>query len=172
MENIYEASLSRVWQHAQGDRDFAIISASRGKFSTETNNARNKKMAGMFKNAGWGYFWVDGFWIENEGTPQEIHVKENSLFVISNGKSDFENYIKACAELFNQDGYIIKNKNGIFLVLLNENKRINIGQFHPDKVAQAYTKLHGRGGRTFVLEGIKEDKGNLRKYLDSLEEKV
>ena len=78
MDNVSEASLSRVWQHTQSDRPIALLTAFRGEFGQADNIKRNKTLAAQVRKLGYGFFFVDGYWIENQGTPEEIHVSEDS----------------------------------------------------------------------------------------------
>ena len=112
---INETSLSRVWQHVKGPRPFALVTAFRGEFTREDNIKRNKKLAADIRNLGYGFFFLDGFWIENQGTPEERKVSEDSLFVVGPQGSDREfikNMVKLAKEN-NQDGVLVKSTDGI-----------------------------------------------------------
>lgn len=74
--NINEASLSRVWKHFNDkDTTLVIFTAFRDGVKYEDNVRKNKEFAAKLKNAKFGYFYVDGYFPENEGTPEEVDRK-------------------------------------------------------------------------------------------------
>jgi len=97
----------------QGDNEFAILTAFRDEFSKKQNLSRNKILASKLKSEGYGYFYVDGYWVENKGKDNEVKVSEDSIFVINNdNKPEFFDLIIKLGKTYNQDGVFIKNKNG------------------------------------------------------------
>lgn len=95
---INESSLSRILSHVNNERDFAILTAYRGIYSHNENKIRNSVLAADIKKLGYGFFHLDGFYIENMNTSDERHVKEDSLFVISNGDPAFQKHIQEFSE--------------------------------------------------------------------------
>ena len=161
-ELVREASLSRVWQLTQSDRPFALITAFRGEHTRKENEMRNRELAALLRTQGFGYFFVDGYWVENPGTEYEQHVSEDSLFVIGDVGTDaqFVKKLVALAAKYNQDGVLIKTTEGVHIYDKAGNPGDNIGQLTPGKISQAYTRLrHGAANKTFVFEGTWVDSG-------------
>lgn len=171
---INEQSLSRVWQHNEGDYPVSIFTAFRGNFSYKENKKRNKQLAAKVRKLGYGFFYVDGYWIENEGTPQEEHVSEDSIFVIGKDASD-EAFIKQICDLakeFDQDGALIKTSDGKAGIYDNGKQVANIGKWNPNKIGENYTRLRGKGNknRTFVFESAKVEGGFINHYIETRKE--
>lgn len=156
---LAESSLSRVYSHFKSDREIGIMTAFRGEYDEEKNTKRNQELAKKVRAAGYGFIWVDGAWIENEGTENEKHVSEVSLMIIGDAsdKNELKPLLLKWAKEYNQDGVVHKpggqnkktdilDKNGGNIVSLSGAKF--------DKVAENYTKLRrgSHAGRSFVLE--------------------
>jgi hypothetical protein len=179
--------LSRVWQHVKSNRPFAIITAFRRGYDFQTNNKRNRVLAAKIGNAGYGYFFMEGHWIESEETSgAEEKVKEDSVFVVGR-ESDFDkegekrmkNLMVNLAQKFNQDGFIMKmsDPKGIHIFDKNGNIFKTMSTLNPSSLSQSYqllskgaetggkegiegfTKLRNRGERSFYFESIREDVG-------------
>lgn len=63
MKNLNESSLSRVWQHVKSAKPICILTAFCGEHELQKNIQRNKALAADIRAAGYGYFFVDGYWI-------------------------------------------------------------------------------------------------------------
>lgn len=162
MSQIYEGSLSRVWQHAESDRPIALITAFRGEYDRDENQRRNKQLAAIVRKMGYGFFFVDGYWIENQGTPEEEHVSEDSLFVIAPEGSDkkFRQQMIDLAAKYNQDGVLIKDQDGAKVYDKSGDVMFDVGTLKPGKAGEMYTKLrNNKKSNTFVFEGERDDKG-------------
>lgn len=161
MTQITESSLSRVWQHYNDPtKSICLLTAFRGDYTYEENVARNKSLAADIRNAGYGFFYVDGNWIENQGTPNERKVKEDSLFVI--GKSDdkdFANNLHKLGNQFNQDAIFVKDSAGSRFI--NKDGSVNeVGQLSPGSLGTAYTKLrNNKQANTFTFTEERDDIG-------------
>lgn len=164
-EWMNEATLSRVLSHVKGDKPVVIMTAFRGGNTYKENVKRNKALAQTFRKAGYGYFFVDGHWVEKDGN-NENDTSEDSVFIIGNA-NDSGQLKKLAIELmkkYNQDAIIFKpEKETTITLLFQDGKSESLGKTTPDKVAQAYTKLRGRGGRTFVFESAYEEKSWISK---------
>ena len=162
MTQIQEASLSRVWQHTQSDRPIALLTAFRGEYDREENVRRNKQLAATVRKLGYGFFFVDGYWIENQGTPEEVHVSEDSLFVIAPEGSD-EKFRQQMIELggkYNQDGVLVKDKDGAKVYDKSGGVMFDVGTLSPGKAGEMYTKLrNNKKSNTLVFEGERDDMG-------------
>ena len=79
-EELEESSLSRIWQHVTDDnRSFAMISASRGKFSDDGNLARHEALKNIVRIYGYGFVETQGGYREGEDGGEIV--EEPSLFV-------------------------------------------------------------------------------------------
>jgi hypothetical protein len=169
--NLTEASLSRVWKHFNNpDHSVAILTAFRGRHDYEPelsarevyhkNVERNKQLASELKRLGYGYFFVDGHWIENQGTDHELAVKEDSIFVIgSNKNSAFAQDIHKLGNMFNQDAVLVKDKDGTRLIS-KDGSEYSLGEIHPGQMGDMYTRLrNNKKSNTFVFESEREELG-------------
>lgn len=164
--HLNEASLSRVWQHAESDRPIALLTAFRGEFDREQNVRRNKELAATIRKLGYGYFFVDGYWIENEGTAEEVHVSEDSIFVIAPEGSDekFRNQMVQLGAKYNQDGVLIKDKEGAKVYQKDGSVMFDVGTLKPGKAGEIYTRLrNNKKSNTFVFESERDDLGWLQR---------
>ena len=166
MTQVQETSLSRIWQHAQSDRPIALLTAFRGEYDREENVRRNKQLAATIRKLGYGFFFVDGYWIENQGTPEEVHVAEDSLFVIAPEGTD-EKFRQQMIELgasYNQDGVLIKDNKGAKVYDKSGDEMFDVGTLSPGKAGEMYTKLrNNKKSNTFVFEGERDDEGFIRR---------
>lgn len=162
MTQVTEASLSRVWQHTNSERPIAMLTAFRGEYDREENVKRNKELAATIRKLGYGFFFLDGFWIENQGTEDEIHVSEDSLFVIAPEGTD-EEFRSAMIKLgakYNQDGVLVKDKDGAKVYTKTGDVMFDVGTLKPGKAGEIYSKLrNNKDSNTFVFEGERDDDG-------------
>lgn len=161
MTQFNESSLSRVWQHFDDpNKAVGILTAFRGDYDYEENVARNKSLAADIRNAGYGFFYVDGNWIENQGTPTERTVKEDSIFVI--GKATDPNFAATLHKLGNawdQDAVLIKDKNGARFIT-KSGSSTPAGSISPGSLGTAYTKLrNNKRSNTFTFTEERDDIG-------------
>lgn len=160
MKKIQEASLSRVWQHAESDRPIALLTAFRGEYDREENVRRNKELAATIRKLGYGFFFVDGYWIENQGTPEEVHVAEDSIFVIAPEGTDekFRSQMISLGAKYNQDGVLVKDKDGAKVYDKDGGVMFDVGTLKPGKAGEIYTRLrNNKKSNTFVFESERDD---------------
>lgn len=163
LENVYdellkEQSLSRIWQHVDRlDQQFAIITAFRGEYTLEENIERNKSLANDIRKLGYGYFFVDGYYVENQGTPNEIRVKEDSIFVNPGKKfvPKFNEQMIALCRKYQQETVLIRTDKGFELFDSDGVSRVTMNKLNPNKIGMFYTQLRDKKKRTFVFEGIR-----------------
>ena len=174
MEHFSEGNkLSRVWQVASDpDRVFAILTAFRGENARSENLQRNAELAADLRASGLGMFVVDGFWVENPKTPHENHVSEDAYFVsapLGSPEADrFESAILKLVQKYSQEAAIVKLDGDEEVSLLFQNgSRESVGAFHPNRIAQAYTRLR-KTGKTFVFESASTPMGYGRALADKL----
>jgi len=173
MENtntqITEASLSRVWKHFNDkDTTVVILTGFRGDLEKTKNVQRNKKIAGVLKNAGFGYFYVDGFWIENQGTEDEIKVSEDSIFAISTDANKSKELVDLAHKLgndYNQDAIFAKTPESTKLIFQNGSEEVLKGGLKPGKLGDFYTQLRtNKKANTFVFEKERDGKGYFKSF--------
>lgn len=160
-EYMIETSLSRMFSNVNNpENSIGIITAFRyipdmkEKDLYELNVRKNKALAADIQNAGYGYVYIDGFWIENKGTPEEKHVSEDSIFFIGKNDDSVKTNLKKWINQWNQDAAIfIPSGKDRSAYLMNKSGSLEkIGTISPNKIATAYTRLRGKGNRTFVFE--------------------
>jgi len=171
MDNINEVKLGRVLQHFESDKVVVILTGFRGDKSQKENEQRNKKIAAEFRKAGYGFFYVDGYWIENKGTPEEVKVSEDSIFAIADKEYEksFIDLAHDQANKYDQDAIFVKTENKVYLLYKNGKEEILDSTFKANKLGDFYTKLRGKGkNSTFLFESERISKG----YFASLIEKI
>jgi len=165
-EFICESSLSRVWQHFKNDdRTVVILTSSRDGMLADDVIKGNKYIASKLQNAGFGYFFVEGHFIENKGDDDEAKVKEESVFAIAD-KNKSQNLISLTHKLanrYNQDAIIVKEGKGnssVSYFLNKDNTKTALkGKLSPGKIGDYYTRLHNnKKSNTFVFEYVKPAK--------------
>lgn len=78
------SSFSKIVEY-MNTRPCILISAFRGGNSKQVNRERNKQLAQDIHNSDLTYIKCRGHWVENEGTPEETDVQEESFLVVNNG---------------------------------------------------------------------------------------
>jgi len=160
---INGTTLSRVFKHTTSkERPFAMLTAFRGgQAEREENVRRNKQLAAKIRNEGYGFFYVDGYWIENEGTPEEEKVKEDSIFVV--GKKDDNGRLKGLVrkwrKQYDQDAVLYREAGADSPILIFATKEEKIGKLSLSKLGDIYTRLRGRGGKKFAFASTRDDIG-------------
>jgi len=176
--NINEASLSRVWQHFNDDNTTVVIfTAFRDGVPYKKSVQKNKKFAAQLKNAGFGYFFVDGYFPENEGTEDEVQVKEDSIFAIAEGADESKKLIDLCHKLANsenQDSIIVKELDkGIYFLDQNgkkDSEYLGKQKVTFKEVGKFYTKLRNKkASNLFVFEGTHQAKGFVLSFKEYIE---
>lgn len=153
---LSEVKLTRVWKHlTDDDTAVGIITAFRGDKSESDNKKNNQKLMNELRKVGFGYFLVDGSWIENQGTSDEVEVSEDSVFVTAKPeteKSLFE-LLKTLAKKYNQDGFSWKPVgSSVYHIMDRSGKSImKFSNVSFNKLADIYTKMRNKRG-SFVFE--------------------
>jgi hypothetical protein len=170
-KQLNEASLGRVWQHYKSDRPIATLTAFRGEYTYEENVRRNKQLAAEVRELGYGFFFLDGAWIENEWTPQEKHVSEDSLFIIGDEKDDkrFRNEMIHLAKKYNQEGVLIKDSERVAVYDSSGNISFELSNLQPGMMGDVYSRLRTNKelpnkrlqpvSRSFKFESERDDLG-------------
>lgn len=164
-QQLDEAGLSRILTHIQ-TRNMGFITAFRGGSATPLaqNRALNRQLQTEIRQAGFGYLRVVGSWPENEGTPEERQVVEESFLVIGSDGDDSGNlrgFLKKAGAKYHQDAVIYKpwNTTTAYLIFMgNPNKLKPIGTFSlsPQNIGKMYSKFKGH---KFVFHSMSEQRG-------------
>ena len=159
--NLNETKLSRVWKLFNDDQySVALLTAFRGEHNYERNVQRNKALAGELRNAGFGITFVEGHWVENQGTEDEQNVIEDSILVSGpKVQVDFVKIIHQLGNKYDQEAVLVKDMNGARLVFKDGSTQ-DLGAIQVGKLGQMYTKLRtNKAAATFVFESERDDLG-------------
>ncbi len=162
---LSESSLTRVWQHfTNPDRTVVMFTAFRDERTRDDNLAMNRKFASELKSHKFGFFFINGFFPENEKTDDEVSVKEDSIFAIANGERQGAALIELAHKLANsanQDSILVKERTGNVYFLTKSGKQEDLrGSLKPGKLGKFYTQLRNKKkSNTFVFESIEDGKG-------------
>jgi hypothetical protein len=166
MHQLDEASLVRLYQHTL-DRNIGIVTAFRGRYTKSENLSRNSNLQADIRAAGFGFYRMEGHYIEGFGSELSKDVKEQSFLVIGDKGNDngkLKGLLKKLGNKYNQDSILYKsfdNKNAMLIGTQAEDedgnevefpgfgKEISVGEFKPMKVSQFYSKMKGK---PFVFE--------------------
>ena len=168
INSINESSLSRVWQQTQ-EHDSGTITAYRsardcgeGKpYTKQENKKRNEILRSKLLNLGYGITKIKGTYIENYGSDNEIHVKEESYLVIDiKNSKKLKRDLMRLGEEFEQDSITYSKPSGEYY-LIGTNKCPNgypgyhreekLGKSMFGKSGEFYSRVNGR---PFVFESI------------------
>ena len=154
-----EAGMSRLLQHLTTS-NVGFITAFRGGFSLSTNRARNMKLKQDIRNAGFGFLRVIGHWVENEGTPEEVAVEEESFMVIGEPKDDsgrLYGFLKKVARTYDQEAFLFKSHaDHAVQVHYANGHHDTIGQFSLSNIGKMFSTFKGK---KFVFRNLSEARG-------------
>lgn len=169
MQILDEASLSRLYRHTL-DRNIGIITAFRGRYPVSENKARNARLQSEIRAAGFGFYRVDGHYIEGYGSEVSKDVKEQAFLVIGDKGDDrgrLKGFLKKAGARYNQDSVLFKPFEGNAVLIGTQGKdedgnavefpgmgkEFSVGEFKPMKVSQFYSRMKGK---PFVFESYQE----------------
>jgi hypothetical protein len=168
---LNESYLNRIHSHIM-KHDCAVITAFRNKLincmsedngdklNISDNKMRNKRLKSALLSLGYGVTSVEGTYIENYMSDNQVEVKEDSYFVVNlTDNPNFISHIKKLGEMFCQDSVMIVEQGGNNNYLFGTNKsdfpgygeKIELGHFKPGIEAEFMTKVNGR---PFALESF------------------
>ncbi len=160
---LNEASLSRIWRHYENKTPFALLSAFRSEYPYEENKRRNTRLAADIRKKGYGYFFADGYWIENKGTKDEVHVSEDTIFVVGKkGKEqDFLNFIVNMVRKYDQEAALVYINGEAALYNSKGEKTRVYKKLRPGMMGDVYTRLRHKNPETnvFVFESERDAPG-------------
>ncbi|TWI63143.1 hypothetical protein LZ24_03307 [Desulfobotulus alkaliphilus] len=168
----FAASFSRIWQRLNKEESaLGIITAFRDEFEgTPKNKSRNQLLKADIKNAGFGYFNIKGFYIENYGQPNAKHVKEDAIFVLGrHNDNGLRPVLKKLGYKYEQDSILFKpfNRGRAYLIGTSPTNAwpglgeiIDLGPWSTNKLCEFYTKMKGRN---FVFASASYEPSNMTK---------
>jgi hypothetical protein len=159
---INETSLGLIYQHylKSETKSFSILTAWRLKEPKATNLQNQTSLQNDIRALGLGYGKLQGHWREcqDDTIPYDKCPKdqlkdtiEPSFYVPG---LNIDNLLRLLKK-YNQDAgiYLGPETNGKAAEIYKNGQTRIIGDFHPDKINQAYFKIRqGSAGRTFVFE--------------------
>lgn len=166
-KTLHESSIGRIYQHSK-ESTIGILSAERRDNKPEVNRAHTAQLENLIRSNGFGFIHLKGYWIENQGKPNEVKVVENSFLIISNKNDNgkLKGFMKSAGSKFNQEAVIYKEagKNAIIIGTTANGypglgKEENIGDLKPNKIGPMYSKM--RNHKTFVFESALAPEGLL-----------
>jgi hypothetical protein len=161
-----EASLVRLYGHTK-ERNIGVVTAFRGRYTLPENRSRNASLKSDIRGMGFGYYKMDGHYIEGFGTNNAKDSHEEVFFVIGDKGNDsgkLKGFLKKVGAKYNQDSILYKPSNSPTAVLIGTQSKdedgnpvtfpgmgneVTAGEFHPMKLGQFYSKMKGR---SFVFE--------------------
>lgn len=174
MNTINESSLSRVWKHVT-KHESGTISAFRyasdcgeGKpYSKSENLSRNAKLKSKLLSMGYGVTEIDGTYIENYGSDNEIEVKEKSFLVVDiKDTGELKNDLIKLGKYFDQDSITFSKPNGEYYLISSntcpsgypgEGKvgiEVKLGKPMFGKSGEFHSKVNGR---PFIFENVNSE---------------
>lgn len=162
-QTLDEAGLSRVLTHLDG-RNVGIITAFRGEYTYQENRARNRQLQADIRSAGFGFLRVEGHYPENEDTPEEREVEEESMLVIGTSGDDhgrLKGFLKSAGAKYGQDSVLMKpwdSSDALLFYTKSSEAPMNIGEFSldPKKIQKMFSKFKRH---KFVFARIAEQRG-------------
>ena len=178
---LNEASISRLWKHTQ-ERNIGIVTAFRGRYTKQENLKRNAQLRNDIRAAGYGFYTIEGHYIEGYGSEASKDVKEQSFLVIGDKGDDsgrLKGFLKKAGAKYNQDsifykkfddtavliGTKSKDEDGNAVTFPGKNTEFTVGKFQPMKMGQFYSKMRGK---PFVFESYEEAQGFFEKWLNNI----
>ena len=182
---LNEASLIRLYQHTV-ERNIGIITAYRGRYPTSENKRRNSVLQADIRAAGFGFYRVEGHYIEGYGSDVSKDVKEQCFLVIGDKGNDdgkLKGLMKKWGAKYNQDsifyksfdekavliGTQSKDEDGNPVEFPGLGKEVSVGVYKPMKMGQFYSKMKGK---PFVFESYGIPKTWIEMYAEYLQHKV
>lgn len=164
-QQLDEAGLSRILTHIN-TRNIGFVTAFRGGslVPLEHNRAQNRRLQNDIRQAGFGFLRLQGAFPENEGTPEELQVHEESFLVIGSDADDkgkLKGFLKKMGVKYEQDAVIYKpwNTTTASLIFMNHpSTPMPLGTFslNPHDINKMYSKFKGH---KFVFHNMSESRG-------------
>ncbi len=156
---------------------FSIITAYRGEYDKKQNITRNRNLRSEFNKRKIGVYQLVGHWrecsiddVDYRDCPKDklVDVIERSYLVVKPDDmeyTEFENLIVDLVKKFDQDGAILRNDRGFFIIEGNGNKFKVGSETVLGKIAQAYSQYVKKTDVPFVFEGVEVPTTNVGKQI-------
>lgn len=169
LEFLTESSLSRIYSYVKEKRSFGALTAYRDAGNPkmrDVNIKNNQKLAAMIKNAGYGFFKVEGHYTEKDPeTGKDRPVTEHSFVVVSQEigtDSTLKSLLIKWGKTFDQDSILFKDGESENAILIGTNNtgypgigvEVSMGKWKPNKLGEYYSKM--KGNKTFAFECINQ----------------
>jgi len=116
---VKETGLSRIWQHIQSSKTFAVISAFRGSNTEEVNLERHNSLKNDVRSLGHGFIeQKSGYTYANPETGEEGNVDERSLFIPNISKED----AVALGKKYQQESILWKDADEFVILYVDSGK--------------------------------------------------
>lgn len=163
--NLNEASLNRIYQHIRKENvdSWAILTSWRDENTQKQNENDFKELKSLVRSKGYGFIEIEGVGQEEDDEGGIKQVKEPSLFIPDITYEDAQEL----SDKFNQWGYVYSGpeiEKGE-IALISKQGIDYLGKFHPNKIAQFFSKVKGR---SFTFESIKVNSWFEGKYWENL----
>jgi hypothetical protein len=167
---LTEASLGRIFQHIQSKKNvksWGVITAYRYENTPQQNKEANLELAKKIREKNLGFIEMEGHWQEC----QDKHINyfdcpkdklkdstEMALFIPNISLKDAH----SLGNNYGQDAILYggEDTKGKGLLVYKNGRMENVGDFHPDNMQQAYSKMRNTG-KTFAFQREKNKKKNM-----------
>ena len=121
---LNESGLSRLYSLSR-QHDYGIISACRQQHPYKLKRRNTEDLLNKLRSAGYGVTHVNGSYIENYGSPDQVEVKEPSYFVVDlQDRGRLRQDLFRLGEFYDQDS-IIFGEAGQQGILIGTSQREN-----------------------------------------------
>lgn len=178
---LNESSLSRIYNHYT-KHDSGTISAFRSardcgmgeKYTKSENMQRSSQLKSKLLTMGYSVSRINGVYIENYNTPNEIPVNEVSYLVVDiNDTGNLKNDLIKLGKYFDQDSITFSNPSGEYYLISSNNceqgypgngqigVEIKLGKPMFGKSGEFHSKINGR---PFIFQSLSENIFKLSDY--------
>lgn len=120
-QELSESKLSRVWQHVEGDKSFAFVSANRSEYSDKENKKRSAQLKQDIRKLKLGFIEMKGGFVETskdkDGKEIKVTVEEDSFLIPNISKKD----VIMLGNKYEQDSVLFKDKNQFLELATKDN---------------------------------------------------
>ncbi|MGF6644268.1 hypothetical protein [Paraburkholderia sp. GAS82] len=165
---LNEASLERIYEETRSC-NVGFITAHRSDYSAEENLHRSRQLQSDIRSRGFGFRYIDGYFIENSGTPGVKKVIERAYLVIGIKGDDGGNLTGFLIEhgaKYDQDCIVYKAHDDASVDLIGTTHRadvepafgekVSLGGFHPGRVGEYHAALRRQNALVLESGGLVE----------------
>lgn len=135
--------MGRIYQHIQKKNvdSWAILTSFRSENSPSENKRNFNDLKKQIRSMDLGFIEIEGVGQEEDGGGGIMQVKEPSLFIPSINKKQSQKL----SDKYEQWGYVYSGPEvDEKIALISIEGTEYIGKFHPNKIAQFFSKIKGR----------------------------